>query len=172
MKIIAEYRTVDKTDWARGPWDSEPDKIQMKDEATGLPCLIVRGPVGALCGYVGVPEGHPWHGAHYDSVGFGDKAPDEYDPDWYPDVHGGLTFSDGCRHDPDPAQGICHVPQDGEPDNVWWLGFDCAHCDDMTRMSYPSEFRDRYPSNNGIYRDVDYVKAECARLAQQVVRAA
>lgn len=50
-----EYRgVVDKSGWARGVWDSEPDKIQWQDAETGLPCLIVRGPVGALCGYVGV----------------------------------------------------------------------------------------------------------------------
>jgi hypothetical protein len=57
-----EYRTIDKTLWPRGEWDDEPDKMQWQDEATGLPCLIVRGPVGALCGYVGVPEGHPCFG--------------------------------------------------------------------------------------------------------------
>lgn len=62
-----EYRNViDKSQWGDGPWQSEPDKIQWQDEATGLPCLIVRGPVGALCGYVGVPKTHPAYGLHYD----------------------------------------------------------------------------------------------------------
>ncbi len=43
-----EYRTVDKTGWGEGPWQSEPDKRQWQDEATGLPCLIVRGPAIAV----------------------------------------------------------------------------------------------------------------------------
>ena len=36
---MREYRTVDKSTWARGPWDTEPDKMQWRDEATGLDCL-------------------------------------------------------------------------------------------------------------------------------------
>lgn len=52
-----EYRTADKSQWGEGPWTAEPDKRQWRDEATGLPCLIVRGPHGAFCGYVGVAGG-------------------------------------------------------------------------------------------------------------------
>jgi hypothetical protein len=156
-----EYRNVvDKTDWERGPWDAEVDKKQWRDDATGLPCLIVRGPSGALCGYVGVPEGHKWHGVHYDL------------PDSYIEVHGGLTFADGCGHNADPARGICHVPGDGEPDNVWWLGFDCAHSGDKANMSYPPAHRERFPHHGDIYRGQVYVERECARLAAQVAEAA
>lgn len=97
-----EYRTVDKSTWGRGPWADEPDKIQYQDEATGLPCLIVRSPVGALCGYVGVPEGHPWFGIAYNERT--DRAPETDDHDWSAerpesviDVHGGLTFSGFCN---------------------------------------------------------------------------
>jgi hypothetical protein len=90
MKRI-EYRTVDKSEWAvRGPWDHEPDKLQWQDEETSLPCLIVRGPAGALCGYVGVPKDHPLHGKDYDPA---------YDALYTGDqggVHGGLTFSGPC----------------------------------------------------------------------------
>jgi hypothetical protein len=60
-----EWTNRDKSEWARGPWDHEPDKMQWQDEATGLPCLIVRGPAGALCGYVGVGPTHPWFGIGY-----------------------------------------------------------------------------------------------------------
>ena len=45
-----EYRTIDKSQWGEGPWQDEPDKIQWQDEETGLPCLIVRGHMGFLCG--------------------------------------------------------------------------------------------------------------------------
>lgn len=49
-----------------GAWDDEPDKAHWIDPATDLDCMIrrsLRG--GALCGYVGVPTGHPWHGQYY-----------------------------------------------------------------------------------------------------------
>lgn len=128
-----------------GPWDHEPDKIQWSDDATGLPCLIVRGPLGALCGYVGVPEGHPWYGVEFSAVNA--------------EVHGGLTYSSPCQH----GGKICHVPEPGEPDNVWWLGFDCAHLGDLTPGAY---------LDDGTYRDVGYVTRETAHLAQQAQLAA
>lgn len=163
-----EYRdVVDKTDWERGEWDHEPDKVQWQDEATGLPCLIVRGPSGALCGYVGVPVGHPWHGTDYDDCGLYHPKPDDYAEDWYIDVHGGLTYAGGCQHPDNQADGICHIPGDGEPDDTWWLGFDCAHFGDYTDMARPKEWRDRWPSRDSIYRDIAYVRSECQKLAKQ-----
>lgn len=102
----------DRQGWPSGPWDDEPDYATWYDEETGLPCLIVRNHIGALCGYVGFPEDHPLHGVPYDAVLW--EAGD---------VHGGLTFSDHC------GGHICHVPRRDEG-HVWWLGFDCAHsCD-------------------------------------------
>lgn len=65
MKTI-EYHTVDKSTWADGPWKNEHDKVQYTDPVTGMPCLIVRGPSGALCGYVGVNEGHPCYEKGYE----------------------------------------------------------------------------------------------------------
>lgn len=159
-----EYRTVDKSAWPRGAWDDEPDKVQWQDEATGLPCLIKRHPsAGHLCGYVGVPEGHPWHGQDCDDVRVSD---DEHD---WPTVHGGLTYADHCAEGPE-AEAICHVPAPSEPDKVWWLGFDCAHCYDLSpgRATIFPAFGDE------IYRDIAYVERECRLLAKQAadVRAA
>lgn len=87
-----QYTTINKSNWPRGSWDNEPDKKQWQDEATGMPCLIVRGPSGALCGYVGVVEGHPLFGKGYDDV----RIPTTDDESDYPDVHGGLTFANFC----------------------------------------------------------------------------
>lgn len=82
-----EYRTVDKSEWRRGAWDAEPDKVQWIDAATGLDCLMVRaGHLGYWCGYVGVPEGHA---AFEKDYGYVDVR-----------VHGGLTFSDRCADAP------------------------------------------------------------------------
>lgn len=148
-----EYRTIDKSGWDAGPWQDEPDKVSWVDDETDLPCLIVRGP-SSLCGYVGVPEGHPWFEVH----------------PWFDlevDVHGGLTYADHCDKDAPEESGICHIPAPGEPDRVWWLGFDTAHHMDLTFYSYGGKFvdRDRYPGE--VYRDLAYVTAEVESLAQQ-----
>lgn len=108
---------------------------------------------GHWCGYVAVPPGHPLHGKDYDAVGA--------------DVHGGLTYANQCSGD------ICHVPAPGEPDDVWWFGFDCAHCWDfrpghaalMESVGIPTPDWDR----EEVYRDLAYVRAECESLAEQLV---
>ncbi len=152
---MIEYRTVDKSSWGPGPWQDEPDKRQWKDQATGLPCLIVRGPVGALCGYVGVPPGHPLHGQGYDEAGL--------------DCHGGLTYAAGCSSAKNPETGVCHIPDPGEPDHVWWFGFDCAHFSDLT-PGLDSKYR--FNQSGQSYRDIGYVTAECTSLAKQLAAAA
>lgn len=161
-----EYRTVDKSSWKRGPWDNEPDKAQWRDETTGMPCLLVRHPTsGHLCGYVGVAEGHPLFGKGYDDV----RVPTDNNEYGYPDVHGGLTFADGCRpHAEGEGHGVCHVADEGEPDHVWWFGFDCAHYGDYS-PAYSARpepcFRRR---DDESYKSVGYVKKECAKLALQL----
>ena len=88
------WNWIDKSTWDRGPWDSEPDKIQWNEESTGLTCLIVRHPrLGYFCGYVGVGPSHPLHGKSYNDADV--------------EVHGGLTYSKPC--DNDPEHGICRV---------------------------------------------------------------
>ncbi len=151
-----EYTTFDKSGWGPGPWQTEPDKTQWADAATGYPCLIVRNRLGALCGYVGVAQGHPYFGVRFHEVSV--------------QVHGGLTYSDRCQLIGDEAQRVCHIPGEGESDQVWWFGFDCAHCFDYAPAfdlwnSIPSL---RSPTGYPQYRDVEYVKNEVARLAQQL----
>lgn len=146
-------RLHDRTGWAAGPWDKEPDKVVWKDKLTGMPCMIVRNGLGALCGYVGVAEGHPYFGKHYDAVDV--------------DVHGGLTYAHKC------AGTICHVPAAGEPDHVWWFGFDCAHAWDLCPgMEARSRALGFPPKRDDVYRDIPYVKRQCRKLAQQLKTAA
>ncbi len=129
--------------WEPGPWDNEPDRIEWRH--CGFACLIVRNDSGALCGYVGVPLDHPAITAPGDTF----------------EVHGGLTFGGPCR----PGSPICHTPQPGESE-VYWLGFDCAHCFDLSphngkHGTFPAE---------EIYRDVAYVRAEVISLADQIAK--
>lgn len=150
-----EWTTIDKLGWGRGPWTDECDKKQWPDAATGLPCLAVRhGSSGHWCGYVGVASEHPAFARRYDDVDV--------------EVHGGLTFADTCAPNPDEASDICHVPGPGEPDHVWWLGFDCHHGGDASPV-YRRLFDDGRPA---VYRTLQYVEGECARLAGQLARLA
>lgn len=134
-------RAVDRKGWPAGPWDGEPDRVEFRH--AGFPCLIVRQSMGHLCGYVGVPLGHPWHGKGYDDV------PAR--------AHGGLTYAEECGGE------VCHVPAPGEPEDLWWLGFDCAHAGDLQ----PGAMRFyAYPGGEA-YKTVDYVRAEALALATQ-----
>lgn len=140
-----------------GPWHAEPDHVDFEHE--GLSCILHRGPSGAWCGYVAVPPSHPWHGKGYDDVRSADG-------DWV-SVHGGLTYADKCQGS------ICHVAKPGEPDDVWWLGFDCAHHLDLGFWDLadmggrPS--RVDHPELGWVssYRSVDYVRRETLKLAEQ-----
>lgn len=132
------------------PWLSEPNRVEF--EAYGFPCLIRRTPAKILCGYVAVPPSHPLHGKRYD------------DEKVNLDAHGGLTFSGGCEGD------ICHVPK-GEPDNVWWFGFDGGHgFDYIPAMAeqMPNATYERLFGNTDQYRDIEYMKNECIGLAEQL----
>lgn len=150
-----EYRTADKSGWDRGPWDDEPDKRQWPDAATGYPCLIVRNEAGALCGYVGVTEDHPLFG----KKGF----------DLPLDCHGGITFSAPCNPAEPLEHGICHLPGPGEPDHVWWFGFDASHYDDLS-PGMDAQLRSLMPdrTSRGHYRDIAYISAQVAGLAAQL----
>jgi hypothetical protein len=140
VSVVSE--PVDRSGWPAGPWDGEPDRVEF--EHAGLPCLLNRSHLGAWCGYAAVSPGHALHGKSY-------EAPDV-------DVHGGLTYADACFGP------ICHVPKPGEPDDVWWFGFDCAHGGD----SVPSWPRGVFA---GTYRDLAYVRRETEQLAEQLAGA-
>jgi hypothetical protein len=158
------------------PWSNEPDREEFKH--AGFPCILNRSPnSGAWCGYVGVPPSHPLHGKHYDVLNRLDDV----------SVHGGITYGRACE---DP---ICHVPAPGEPDDVWWFGFDCAHGGDFkpgleiesilekARTAGEVDLVTRYCDimkkyepfemllgNRGHYRTISYARAETVSLADQL----
>lgn len=129
----------DKGKLSPGPWTTEPDRAEFFH--AGLPCVIQRVPeLFHLCGYVGVPPGHPLHGRNYNET--------ERDIE----VHGGLTFSDDSSSS---------IGQNGQDDH-WWFGFDCAHLGDFC------PYKDQVLVLHEEYRDIAYVKAETCRLADQL----
>lgn len=146
--------------WSSGPWDDEPDKIVWVDEGTDLDCMIVRNHLGAFCGYVGAPKGHPWFGFGYS------ECMTDCGEEWCHHtlegslrVHGGITYTAVCQEQGD----VCHTPRRGRPHDVWWIGFDCAHGGDYIPGLIPSG--GNFPGE--IYRDLDYVVSQVELLAEQ-----
>lgn len=120
------------------PWDDEPDNAEWIDEDTKYMCQIRRNVNLSLCGYVGIPKGHPLWGVKYD----------EFANDYIPDlsVHGGLTYSEE------------------EEGGWWWFGFDCAHAGDLApcALIYSTNRRDE------TYRTWGYVEREVRNLSRQL----
>lgn len=148
-EVSAAARIVDRYGWSAGPWSDEPDRWEGEHE--GFPLLALRNQMGAWCGYAAMPLGHPWHGK---------DAFRDVDVD----VHGGLTYGDKC------SGNICHVPKPGEPDDVWWLGFDCNHSGDVSPGMEAMEGEHwwlRAREHFASYKSLDYVQRECQRLAEQ-----
>jgi len=54
---------------------------------------------------------------------------------------------------------ICHIPEPGTSDDIWWFGFDCAHAGDGSPLQ---------DYLRGEYRDIEYVKENIKSLAKQL----
>lgn len=150
-----------------GPWVDEPDKMQWVDPNTGYDCLIRRGIGGGLCGYVGVPEGHPLFGVFFQDV------------QGQFDVHNDLSYSAPCNPEVSgEGDAVCHVPYPGRPDNVWWFGFHCAGAWDFEPAHEWRWMRDlpghqaNFTEGLGVYgqsyKPLAYVKAQVQLLALQL----
>ncbi len=152
--------TLPKSAWGPGPWQDEPDLARWVDKPTGLRCAILRSDVsGALCGYVEID--HP-------SLCRPIRELEELDFD----VHGGVTYA-GLRFEEEGETG-------------WWIGFDCGHFGDVmpaivARLRSLGHRRGRLDKLvdeldiagwlRETYKDIAYVRAQCAKLALQVRRA-
>lgn len=148
-EMIAAFK-VDRTGWAAGDWDGEPDRVDFHH--AGFACLMLRNThSGHWCGYVGVPSTHPAYGGKYMDTDI--------------DVHGGLTYGEKC----DGAH-ICHVAQPGESDDLFWLGFDCNHGCDLApgRMMRDKEWGTGYNEPYASYRTEGYVRHQTKHLAEQL----
>lgn len=140
-----------------GPWQQEPDKVQWVDEATGLPCLVVRAQDGHLCGYVGVDSEHPAHRLVWSEADL-------------PFDSAAVNYSGPCEEG-DEEYGVCHVPAPGESGDVWWFGFDCMHSWDVVpavlaltiEIGVPD-----YPDPRSTYKTVEWVQQKCGELAAEL----
>lgn len=151
-------RYIPKSQWGEGPWQSEPDRKEWVDQATGLHCIINRAPVtGALCGYVGIPTSHPAWGLHYDGVDH--FAAQQRHERWKVNMMerpGNMDFGDWLEKSPvepelplDPVvgEGVRNIEVHGgltysdrhhaqigcqSDKSLWWFGFDCSHAWDIS----------------------------------------
>lgn len=129
---------------------NHPKTVLSQGTHRGFEFVTVHNGMGYRCGYVRVPNGHPWHGKGYDAVSA--------------DVHGGLTFAD--------ADMPCGK---GGADDGTWFGFDCAHCGDAPDPQLPLDHPVYGEGNrylDGTVCDQEYVESECRKLADQAADAA
>lgn len=150
-------------------------RIERAGTAHGLDYVVLALDMGHRCGYVRVPDGHPWHGLDYAGGADGRRmpmttgrfsipVPDHDSEDYIPyedqiqakvRVHGGVTYAGEAPH-PDCAQG-------------WWFGFACAHHFDATDPSIVDDAHRRFVAlPPGEIRIAAYVAAECESLAEQL----
>lgn len=117
-------------------WDSEPDRVEFIH--CGLRCLILRGPMGSLNGYVELPESSSaWGMDHMWENPF--------------EVHGGITFSGT-------------LDQIMQEETYYAVGFDTAHAWDVIPKlngRWPIE-------DNSTYKNLEFVTNETKSLAEQI----
>lgn len=120
--------------------------------SSGLRAVVVIHPAGHRCGYVAVPTGHKHHSDDYDNVNV--------------DVHGGLTYAGGDKH---------QYPV--EADGSWWFGYDCAHLGDARDPELmQGEFKEVYDKGlmrdmhfeGDVVRSLEYCVNQCESLARQL----
>jgi len=119
------------------PWEQEPDALVA--ESCGFTIRLRRNTeLGTWCGYVIIPEDHPWHGLTYSDLT--DVS-----------VHGGVTYS---------GEEVFH--------QEWAVGFDCGHAFDLIPMLVSEKYGGTpLESETGTYRDMPYALDEARHLAEQ-----
>jgi len=137
------------------PWENEPDRLEW--EHKGFKCLIVRNQaLKHLCGYVAIPNGHPWFGRDYFQIDA--------------DVHGGLTFG-GYGHEKKCENHASYKSiSDQKGQKLWWIGFDAAHLGDLIPFEVEQGTWMGTDTTN-VYRNIEYVKDQVEKLAEQAEEA-
>ncbi len=156
MSVVFKTFPIPKEEWGEGEWQNEPDRAEWISKE-GFPCLARRIKTGGhWCAYVGVPKGNKYHGIN------------AWDAEELK-VHGGITWA--CANEKeDKGERINHGCSN---EDTWWLGFDCAHWNDLQPGIEALINHERKPctymaSSDGVYKDLVFVVIECNKLAQQL----
>lgn len=119
-------------------WRSEPDRVVF--EVEGYHCEVRRMKCGGhLCGYVRLPESHPWRLLDGTSGDFGE-------------VHGGISFQEEA------------IEAEGWLEAGYYVGFDCAHASDMCPDN-PNPF-ETYREIGYVIRECTSLARQAARAAE------
>ena len=123
----------------------------------GFQCCVIFHQLGHRCGYVKVPYWHPAYEKNWDELDI--------------KCHGGITYAS-------------HILLGKTHTSGWWIGFDCAHFDDIpdiqTIIKYfggTNEERDilnfldnldNGQNNFGSVKTLDYCIQECKNIVDQL----
>jgi hypothetical protein len=120
-------------------------------EAHGLKCMIIRGPLSNINGYVIVDKAHPWDGLDYtDCPQSCGETWCQHSPGCQVEVHGGITWSSLVE-------------------NGWVFGFDTAHSGDFVAMSSGmSDMDGRHWSEDDVAAETERMAGQLAKVAQDV----
>lgn len=166
-------------------------KVEKDFEYKGLRCVVTFGDLGHRCGYVGIPKTHILYGKKYDEYleikkedikdrevsGISPLLRAIIDDDYrirvetYFNCHGGITYSGGGEKSTYPVES-----------DLWWFGFDCAHCDDGKDLDLAIEYfpeiserilkikqvEDMFPIYEDHLWSEQEVEEECKLLAEQL----
>lgn len=122
------------------------------------PCVVLFMPYGYRCGYVGLPKISKYYKKEYDDIPV--------------KCHEGLTYS----------RSMLHLQNDKD---TWWIGFDCAHYNDLNDYDKAVEYFGFCGENealkifNDILNDVheplgtiktlEFVENECKKIVEQII---
>jgi hypothetical protein len=134
------------------PWQNEPDTVEFNYK--GYDCLIQRvnhRPVHN-------PQDCLGHLCGYVDLPKGHKYYGKQYDEIPLDVHGGLTYAEGKKN------------------NVWTIGFDCAHFGDLIPGIYELRLHGgplygiNFDRDDDIYRTVSFVENELKSLVDQLLQ--
>ena len=160
-------------------------RIEIYKKYKGYGYMVYATEMGHRCGYVRIPSKHYLYKKSYseqlnikfdalknESIGKRNpitlfcstrlKKEDNISMDLLFDVHGGITFADFGKNL------MANKPG-------WWIGFDCAHCDDakdieiMDKESFEIQ-KGLISMGYGTVRTKDYVEQECKNLIEQIIK--
>lgn len=180
---------ITKTQWSAGPWFTEGDFASWRDEESNFPCVLYRGASsGAWWGSVGIPDA----ASHYHR---GTLINDNVHCHWGPSATGPYPFvSDEDGQDERDPRILAELKAViSEYEGYLWFTFACTHVGDYCpgyvalwrdldfekakkdyegsyvpyKFYYMKEVHSHHPGN---YKDFEFAKAECKKLAMQLVR--
>ena len=152
-----------------GPWDDEPDTYEF--QSSSYQCDMQRNFSGAWCGYVLIPKEHPLHGLDCSA-----PLPKEFSQLWEKTKNESFdlekdtgVFELLCADADNPTISLFIKAHGGltysgkHKDGRWIFGFDCSHAWDIS-----PDREVHWITPDQVYRDFEYTKSHCERLATQM----